>query len=216
MWPLRQSTASQEIPLGEFVDSTDGVTAETGLTIANTDIKLFKAGATSEANKNSGGATHIASGRYYAVLDATDTNTLGPMRISVHVAGALPIKLDCIVYPTAVYDQMFAGTEGFAQLAVDVDAGFQAQTDLLNNLVGADATLATATKESIADTVLARNVAGGGNGGKTVTKALAMNAHKWVISSTTLTVYAADGTTPLWTGTVTKDADGAIIAVTPA
>jgi hypothetical protein len=52
---LRQSTASQEILLGPFVDSTDGVTAETGLTITNTDIKLWKGGTTAEANKNSGG-----------------------------------------------------------------------------------------------------------------------------------------------------------------
>jgi hypothetical protein len=66
-WPLRQSTASQEIPLGPFVDSTDGNTAETGLTIANTDIKLQKAGATAQVNKNSGGATHIATGDYYAL-----------------------------------------------------------------------------------------------------------------------------------------------------
>jgi len=52
---LKQSTASQEIPLGVFVDETDGKTAETGLTIANTDIKLWKTGATTLANKNSGG-----------------------------------------------------------------------------------------------------------------------------------------------------------------
>ena len=90
MW-LRQSTASQEILLAPFVDSSDGNTAETGLTIANTDIKLWKHGATTEANKNSGGATHIAGGRYYAVLDATDTNTLGQLEINVHVAGALPV-----------------------------------------------------------------------------------------------------------------------------
>ena len=38
---LRQSTASQEVQLGKFVDDTDGKTAETALTINNTDIKLF-------------------------------------------------------------------------------------------------------------------------------------------------------------------------------
>lgn len=37
---LRQSTASQEVPLGYFLDSTDGNTEKTGLTIANTDIKI--------------------------------------------------------------------------------------------------------------------------------------------------------------------------------
>lgn len=108
VWPLRQSTASQEIPLGPFVDSTDGNTAETGLTIANTDIKLEKAGATSQTNKNSGGATHIATGDYYAVLDATDTDTVGPLRVKVHVSGALPVWLDCMVYEEGVYDGFYA------------------------------------------------------------------------------------------------------------
>ena len=108
---LKQSTASQEIPLGYFVDSTDGNTEKTALTIANTDIKLWKAGATSLANKNSGGATHMANGLYYAVLDATDTDTLGPLVIFVHVAGALPIRLECQVMLANVYESLVAGTE---------------------------------------------------------------------------------------------------------
>ena len=111
MIPLKQSTASQEIPLGYFVDSTDGNTEETGLSIANTDIKLWKAGATTLANKNSGGATHIANGIYYAVLDATDTDTLGPLVIFVHVAGALPFRLECRVMPSNVFEALVTGTE---------------------------------------------------------------------------------------------------------
>lgn len=106
MFLLRQSTASQEIPLGYFVDSTDGDTAETALTIANTDIKLWKSGATSLANKNSGGATHMAGGLYYAVLDATDSGTVGPMKVFVHVAGALSVCLECLVLPANVYDSI--------------------------------------------------------------------------------------------------------------
>lgn len=111
MIPLKQSTASQEVPLGYFLDSTDGNTEETALSIANTDIKLWKAGATSLANKNSGGATHMANGLYYAVLDATDTDTLGPLVIFVHVAGALPIRLECRVMPANVYEALVTGTE---------------------------------------------------------------------------------------------------------
>jgi hypothetical protein len=107
---LRQSTASQEIILGSFVDDTDGKTAETALTINNTDIKIWKHGGTSEASKNSGGATHIASGRYYAVLDATDTDTIGNLRVSVHVSGALPVWLDCVVLDEAVFDALFGTT----------------------------------------------------------------------------------------------------------
>lgn len=104
---LRQSTASQEVLLGPFVDSTDGNTEETALTIANTDIKIWKTGATTLANKTSGGATHISNGEYYAVLDATDTDTIGPMIIRVHVAGALAVRLFCTVLDEAVYDVLF-------------------------------------------------------------------------------------------------------------
>jgi len=108
---LRQITASQEIPLGYFLNSTDGDVEETGLTIANTDIKLWKSGATTLANKNSGGATHISNGIYYAVLDATDTNTLGSLVIFCHVAGGLATKIDCLVLPAMVYDSLIAGTD---------------------------------------------------------------------------------------------------------
>jgi hypothetical protein len=105
---LRQSTTSQEIALGYFVDSTDGNTEETGLTINNTDIKLWKNGATTLANKNSGGATHISNGVYYATLDDTDTNTLGPMIVFVHVSGALSVRVECEVLPANVFDSIYS------------------------------------------------------------------------------------------------------------
>lgn len=113
---LRQSTASQEVPLGYFVDNGDGDTEETALTIANTDIKLWKNGATALASKNSGGATHMSNGIYYAVLDATDTNTVGPLVLFVHVSGALPARLECEVLPENVYDARY----GSDLLQVDV------------------------------------------------------------------------------------------------
>tara|TARA_R110002096_G_scaffold66682_6_gene162294 strand:+ start:17241 stop:17963 length:723 start_codon:yes stop_codon:yes gene_type:complete len=109
MIPLRQSTASQTIQLGGiFVDSSDGDTEETGLTIANTDIKLHKLGATSLVNKNSGGGTHMSNGRYYATFDATDTNTVGPLTITVHVSGALVETIHCFVFEEAIYDALYA------------------------------------------------------------------------------------------------------------
>ena len=106
--PLKYNTASQEIPLGHFLDSTDGDTEEPSLTIANTDIKLWKSGATTLASKNSGGGTYISNGVYYAVLDATDTNTYGPMVIFVHVSGALAVRLECLVMEANAYDSMMA------------------------------------------------------------------------------------------------------------
>lgn len=92
-----------------MVDSVDGNTAETALTIANTDIKIWKAGATTLANKNSGGATHISNGNYYAVLDATDTDTLGSGALVVQVSGALAVRHDFCVMASNVYDSMIGG-----------------------------------------------------------------------------------------------------------
>lgn len=108
---LRQSTAAQIIALGPFLDSTDGNTEETSLTINAADIKIWKWGATSLVAKNSGGATHMANGVYYATLDATDTDTLGPLAIFVHVAGALFFRTAAIVLPANVYDALVAGSD---------------------------------------------------------------------------------------------------------
>ncbi len=129
MIPLLQSTAGQEIPLGYFLDSTNGDTEETGLTIANTDIKLWKNGATTLANKNSGGATHISNGIYYCVLDATDTNTLGGMVVFVHVSGALSVKVECEVMATNAFNTLY-GTDMFQTDLRQVGGSTQSATDL--------------------------------------------------------------------------------------
>lgn len=133
---LKQSTASQSVLLGPFVDDTDGATAETGLTIANTDIKISKNGGTI-ANKTSGGGTHDANGWYAITLDATDTNTVGRLQISCKVAGALAVWMECQVLEEAIYDALFAasaaGYAGISELAtVDtvVDA-IKVKTDFL-------------------------------------------------------------------------------------
>ncbi|MEA3281682.1 MAG: hypothetical protein U9Q68_03845 [Euryarchaeota archaeon] len=128
--PLRKSTASQEIPLGYFVDNTDGDTEETGLTISNTDIKLWKTGATTLANKNSGGATHISNGIYYCTLDATDTDTEGPLIIFVHESGALPVRVECCVYGANIYDSIVAYSDMLRIDIAQVLGTAQSATDL--------------------------------------------------------------------------------------
>ena len=108
---LRYNTAGQEVPLGYFLDSTDGDTEKTGLTIANTDIKIWKWGATTLANKNSGGATHISNGIYYAVFDATDTDTLGPAKAFVHV-GSLAFEIEVNVVSQYYWDVKYGSLGG--------------------------------------------------------------------------------------------------------
>ena len=151
MIALRQSTASQEVTFGYFVDSTDGDTEETGLTIANTDIKIWKSGTTTLTSKNSGGATHISNGIYYATLDATDTDTVGPMIIYIHVSGALTVRLECHVFEEAIFDAFWgASAGGYATAA----ALATAQTDL-DTLTGSDGvTLATSQPNYAPNTVV--------------------------------------------------------------
>lgn len=127
---LKHSTASQVIPLGFYLDSTDGNTAETGLTIANTDLWIWKEGATSLVNKNSGGATHMQNGVFYTTLDATDSNTKGKIKIFTHIAGALVVVWEGLVVPVATYDALvtnglndIAATDVVSSGAITTSAG---------------------------------------------------------------------------------------------
>src|SRR5262249_35025030 len=104
---LRQATASQPRILGPFLDDTDFKTPQTGLAIANTDIKLMANGGAS-SDKNSGGGTHRANGDYSVTFDATDTASVGELRVSVLVSGALPVFATFVVLEEAVYDAFFA------------------------------------------------------------------------------------------------------------
>jgi hypothetical protein len=83
-YPLLQSTASQKVYV-YLVDSTDHVTAKTGVTSPTVTV-----------SKNGGslGAAHdgtwaeLAGGMYTVQLDATDTATVGPLVVRV-------VKADC-------------------------------------------------------------------------------------------------------------------------
>jgi hypothetical protein len=209
---LRQSTASQEIYLGPFVDSTDGNTQETALSIANTDIKLGKAGGTTLTNKNSGGGTHIAQGVYSAVLDATDTDTVGPLVIIVHVTGALAVRMECEVLEEEVFDDLFAASAvGYlkpttAGRDLDVSAGGEAGVDWNN--IGSPTTAqnlsGTSTKAVEKDTALTEGYAADG-AAPTLQQALfqiMQFLHEKSISGTTLTVKKLDGSTVAMTFTL--------------
>lgn len=107
---LKQSTAA-DIALGPFVDSTDGVTAETALTIAQADVRLKKGGGAWAQKNDATSATHEENGWYEVALNSTDTNTLGPLMVAVNETGALPVYREFMVVPANVYDSLVAGTD---------------------------------------------------------------------------------------------------------
>jgi hypothetical protein len=107
---LRQSTASQSRLIGPFItDVSPYIDPATGLTIANTDIKL-RANGTTLSNKNSGGGTHQVNGTYSVTWDATDTANVGELFCSVKIAGALSWFGTYVVLEEAVYDALFVAS----------------------------------------------------------------------------------------------------------
>lgn len=125
---LRQST-SQVIRFGPFVDSTDGVTPETGLTIAQADMQLSKDGGAFAQKNASGNATHDVDGYYSTTLNTTDTGTLAILKLQITVAGSLLVWDDFDVVTQSYYDAKYSGTfnnlGGTAQTA-DHTAGIAA------------------------------------------------------------------------------------------
>lgn len=157
---LKQSVAVTAL-LGPFVDNTDGFTAETGLTIAQADVRLSKNTGAFAQKSETTTCTHMENGYYSCLLNTTDTNTLGILRIAVNESGALPVWQDYMVMPANVYDSLF----GADQLQVHVNemtAGIITATVLATDTItaakiAADAIgvseFAAATIAAIADAV---------------------------------------------------------------
>jgi hypothetical protein len=116
MLHLKQST-SVDVPIGPFLDDTDGKTAETALTLTQPDIRLKKNGGAWAQKAAAQTLTHEEAGWYEVTLDATDTNTLGLLKVAVHEAGALPVWQDFMVMPANVWDSLY----GASLLAVNAD-----------------------------------------------------------------------------------------------
>lgn len=107
---LKQSTAFT-FRIGPFVDSTDGVTAETALSIAQADIQISKAGGAFAQTSASPTTTHDADGWYQCPLTSTDTGTVGTLTVQIVMAGALPVWKDFTVLPANVFDSLIGGTD---------------------------------------------------------------------------------------------------------
>jgi hypothetical protein len=100
---LRQAT-SQIIRFGPFLDSTDGNTEETALTISQSDMLLSKDGGAYAQKNAAGNATHDTGGNYSTTLNTTDTATLGILKLYIHVSGALAVWESFSVITAASYD----------------------------------------------------------------------------------------------------------------
>ena len=114
---LKQSTAV-DVLIGPFVDKTDAATAETG---ESPSVKLSKNGQTMAAKNDATTPVHDADGYYNCELDATDTNTVGTLILTVAAsANALPVRHEFQVMEEALYDGLYA--DGAARVPADTTA----------------------------------------------------------------------------------------------
>lgn len=198
---LRQSTAFT-FRAGPFLDATDGVTAETGLSIAQADIQISKAGGAFAQTSASPTTTHDADGWYQCPLTSTDTNTLGTFTVQIVMAGALVVWEHFMVVTANYFDSVcstdlfdvsvvqFNGTNGtFASGRPEVNATHAAGTAWASGAI---------TAASIADgAITAAKIADG-----------AIDAATFAAGAINAAAIASDAIT------AAKIADGAIDAAT--
>jgi hypothetical protein len=204
MMLIKQST-SIDVPVGPFLDDTDGKTAETALTITQPDVRLKKNGAAWAQKAAAQTLTHEENGWYEVTLDATDTDTLGHLVVAIHESGALPVWREFQVVPAAVYDGLVSGSGN----GVRADVQAIAANAITATAIATDAI--TAAKIA-ADAITAAKIADGAIDAATFAAA-AINAAAIAADAITAAKVAADVTTEIQSGLSTLDAAGVRSAV---
>lgn len=104
--PLKQST-QYVVRMGPFVDATDGVTPETGITLGAADqAELLKhTGATVDISAATWAAITGVDGWYDLTLTTSHTDTLGLATVVVQDSSVcLPVHKEFVILPANVFD----------------------------------------------------------------------------------------------------------------
>jgi hypothetical protein len=215
MYQIKQSestAARRRIPV-LLVDSTDGYTPKTGQTAPT--VTISKNGAT--AATGTGTWTEIANGQYYYEFASGEVDTLG--WIAVNVQKTACRQYNAIVQVMA-YDYAAATNLGLTNLDALItsrQATFAYTTPPTTTDIWSAATRtltsgAAPSATAIADAILIRNIATGGDGDgsateRTVRSALRAMRNKVVVASGVMTVYKEDDTATGWTATLSNTAN---------
>lgn len=143
---LKQSTAV-DLPIGPFLDSGDGNTQETSLTITQPDIRLKKNGGNWAQKSAAQTLSHEEAGWYEVSLSTTDTDTLGHLVLAVHESGALPVWREFMVVAANVYDSMIGGGDTLDVQVTGIGANVITATAINNDAITAAKVAADVTTE---------------------------------------------------------------------
>jgi hypothetical protein len=159
---LRQST-QVIVRVGPFMDATDAVTPETGITLAAADqAEALKAAgaATVDISGNTFAAITGAGGWYDLTLSTTDTNTIGTLDIVVQdTSVCLPVFCRFQVIEEAAYDTLYAAS-ALPASTTNITAGTITTATNVTTVNGLAANVITATSIA-ADAITAAKIANG-------------------------------------------------------
>ena len=96
------------LTLGPFISNVDGVTVQNSLTIPPAEVQLSKNDGTFTTSTSSDPVTPRGDGHYSPTLTAADTHTLGDLRVSITLAGSMPVWLDYTVVDQTTWNFYFA------------------------------------------------------------------------------------------------------------
>jgi len=197
---LKQSTAVT-LKIGPFLDETDGVSAEDGLTIEDSDVRLSKNGGNMGDKHEITTCTVDELGYYDCPLDDTDTGTLGRLQLMVSATGAIPIWHDYMVVTTNVYNTLCSTDYFDVNLVADQSVATVGTVTTLTNWDKTGYALSAAGIDGILDEALAGHSTADSTG-LALKNLLKIGKNKWTISGTTLTIYDDDGVTTLYSFTL--------------
>src|SRR5215471_16380933 len=217
LW-LKQSTAVT-LTIGPFVDTADGFTAKTALSLVQSSIRLSKNGGSYAQKNDSTSPAHQENGNYSCVLNTTDTGTLGVLRLHVNFTGALPVWLDMMVVPANVWDSMFgASTLNVADstiAAATFAANAITSSVLATDSIGSAQLAASAgTEIAAAIKALVIETAGSYTVGQALSIMLAVLAGR--TSSSGATISTPDGTSTRVAATIDGSNNRTSMSLTPS
>lgn len=143
-----------------------------------------------------------------ALLDSSNTAGFYSEQITLSAANGFEKGKCYSVYISATVNSVVGTTHHNFQIEAEVDAN-----------VVSDKTsyaLTSGERDSVADALLARNVAGGSSTGRLVKEALYVLRNRTARSSGTLTVYGTDDSTTAFTATVTTSSGDPITEIDPS
>jgi len=106
---LLEQSATIIVQIGPFLDSTDGVTEESGL---SPGVEISKAGAAFASKNEANTPTHDAEGWYTCALGTSDTDTVGRLVLKAQDnANHLPVWHEFFVVPSGVYETIASNVE---------------------------------------------------------------------------------------------------------